>query len=270
MADYSKKKNDELVALLKERGLPHTGKKADMVQRLNEHDANQTAQPAVTKADDEEIDWDDDIAQTATTEASKEAVAAGGVGEVKNPVDVPNQEPAIDPAQDSSLTVAAEGEPTAAQEEEKAPEKDFSAGITEATLDEEIEKRRARARKFGLNEDDDQIKMLLRAKKFGVTEGSGALGLLNSALSQGRKGEKAGEKAGEKRGLDTALSEETGRRKKGKFRHGRGDRQGGAKAAGGAPKQNGAAVEKKQGGTWMSEADRAKAEARKARFAAAT
>ncbi|KAH9826777.1 SAP domain [Teratosphaeria destructans] len=266
MADYSKKKNDELVTLLKERGLPHTGKKADMVQRLNDHDAKQTAPPTATKADDEEIDWDDDIAQTATTEASKEAVAAGGVGEVKNPVDVPNQEPAIDPAQDSSLTVAAEGEPETAQEDEKAPEKDFSAGITEATLDEEIEKRRARAKKFGLTEDDDQIKMLLRAKKFGVTEGSGALGLLNSALSQGRKGEKAGEK----RSLDTALSEETGRRKKGKFRHGRGDRQGDGKPAGGAPKQNGAAVEKKQGGAWMSEADRAKAEARKARFATAT
>ena len=36
MADYAKKKNDELAALCKERGLAHTGKKADLVLIKND------------------------------------------------------------------------------------------------------------------------------------------------------------------------------------------------------------------------------------------
>ena len=38
MPDYAKMKNAELEALLKQRSLPHTGKKAEMVARLQEAD----------------------------------------------------------------------------------------------------------------------------------------------------------------------------------------------------------------------------------------
>ena len=51
--DYAKKKNDELAALCKERNLPHTGKKADLVKRLEEYDAKNAAAPAATTNDDE-------------------------------------------------------------------------------------------------------------------------------------------------------------------------------------------------------------------------
>lgn len=38
MVDYAKKTVAELQEILKSRGLPHTGKKADLIARLNEAD----------------------------------------------------------------------------------------------------------------------------------------------------------------------------------------------------------------------------------------
>lgn len=40
MADYAKKTVAELQEVLKSRSLPHTGKKADLVARLQEYDAS--------------------------------------------------------------------------------------------------------------------------------------------------------------------------------------------------------------------------------------
>jgi len=284
--DYAKKKNDELVALCKERGLPHTGKKADFVKRLEEYDAAQSTsstKPAASAkpAIEDEIDWDDEPAtettKAATTEPAADAIAAGGVGEVKNPVAVPNQTLVEDPTTENELTVVNPSETTAANgdaataepEKEKSPEKDFSAGIAERTLDEEIEKRKARALKFGMLEDNDEIKQLERAKRFGIQEGSKVLGMLNQGLSEGRD---------RKRGLDAALGDDAkagGVRKRGRDRGrdrgrpGMGGRRGSSRPRSSAPpaerKENGGGK-----GSWMSEEDKKKAEARKARFATAT
>ena len=71
MADYAKMKNAELEALLKERNLPHTGKKADLVKRLQDADAA-SSEPA--KKDEDEIDWDDEQ-PSAPAPASKPAAA---------------------------------------------------------------------------------------------------------------------------------------------------------------------------------------------------
>lgn len=43
MADYSSMKVPELKKLLGERGLPHTGNKADLIARLQENDKQQQA-----------------------------------------------------------------------------------------------------------------------------------------------------------------------------------------------------------------------------------
>ena len=277
MADYGKKKNDDLIALCKERGLPHTGKKADFVQRLEEYDKQQASAPTADKAAiEDEIDWDDEpateVAKIATTTQAADAIAAGGVGEVANPADVPNQTVVEDPATTNDLTIAAAPEASApavseAPVKEASPEKDFSTGLAQRTIQEEVEKRKARARKFGLPEDSDEIRMLERAARFGVQDGSAVPGMLNQALSEGRQKR---EGRGEKRTLDTALSADAGVRKRSRgdrrgrrerSRSAKGERNGNAAAAGGA-KTGGA------GGGWMSEADRAKAEARKARFAA--
>ena len=140
-AEYAKKKNDELIALCKERGLPHSGKKADLVKRLEDSDSNVPEETAAAKpAIEDEIDWDDeptaDTAKAATTEADANAMEAGGVGAVKNPVDVPNQELAVDPAKTDDLTVAAAPEADASAVDEQAPppaeEKSFSSFFSSA------------------------------------------------------------------------------------------------------------------------------------------
>lgn len=260
MADYAKKKNDELATLCKERGLPHTGKKADLVKRLEDHDASATTAPATaTTGIDDEIDWDDEpateTAKAATSQPAADALAAGGVGvEVANPQAVPNQVAAEDPSQSNDLTVAA-APATETTEPAKEPEKDYSAGIAERTIDEEIEKRKARARKFGMPEDTDDIKALERAKRFGTTD---LPGMLNKALptSHDRKrGRNEGESDGGVR-----------KRSRGPLRgRGRPSRGGsGREGRERTPQSNNAG----SGGyaSWMTQADREAADRRKAKF----
>lgn len=255
MADYAKKKNDELVALLKERGLPHTGKKADFVKRLEDYDASATSGPKSGLED--EIDWDDEpateTAKAATSQPAADAIAAGGVGtEVPNPQAVPNQVVAEDPAATDDLTVAAAPETEMSPDEVQEPEKDFSTGMADRTIDEEIEKRKARARKFGMPEDTDDIKALERAKRFGTAD---LPGLLNKALPTGQD---------RKRGRDQPDRDGGVRkRSRGPFRgRGRPHRGGGRERT---PQSTAAGT----GGyaNWMTDADRAAAEKRKARFA---
>lgn len=249
MADYGKKKNDELMTLCKERSLPHTGKKADLVKRLEDHDANGTSKPAAAAED--EIDWDDEPAKEATTEQAANAVAAGGVGEVPNPAAVPNQHIAEDPAKTDDLTVAAAPATDAAAPEE-VKEKDFSSGMMERTIDDEIEKRKARARKFGMPEDSDEIRQLERSKRFGTTDISAVPGLLNKALSE-RQDRKRGREGGENDGGIRKQSRGRGKPKPGMGRRQESDR----------PKENGSGGS----GSWMTDQDREKAERRKERFA---
>lgn len=254
MAEYAKKKNDELIALLKERGLPHSGKKADLVKRLEDYDASGAGSTVKPVAEDE-IDWDDepaaDAAKSATTQPAADAIAAGGMGvEVPNPQAVPNQVVAEDPAQSNDLSVAAEGEP---KEVEKVEEKDFSQGLVDRTIDEEIEKRKARARKFGMPEDTDDIKALERAKRFGTAD---LPGLLNKALPSERK------RGRDDTDKDGAVRKRSRGPQRG-GRHGRGPRREKERtpvATGGSGGGNYPA--------WMTKEDREKADARKAKFSA--
>lgn len=245
MAEYAKKKNDELAALCKERSLPHTGKKADLVKRLEDFDAqgasrdDASAKPA---ANEDEIDWEDD-AKAATTEPAAAAIAAGGVGEVANPLAVPNQVAAIDPSTTNDITVVA------SSEQPVAPEAESESTMAHRTLAAEIEKRKARARKFGTSESSEEIKALERALRFGATD---LPGLLNKALPA--KTERAEKKRGR-----ASVEPEGGVRKASRARKG-GDR----------PKPvNGKAETTKPshgGAAWMNDKDREAAERRKARF----
>jgi SAP domain-containing ribonucleoprotein len=206
MSGYSKQKNEELATLCKQRGLPHTGKKADLVKRLEDHDAQGGSDAATTKpaTNDDEIDWDDEpateAAKAATSEASANAIAAGGIGEVANPLAVPNQEAAIDPAATNDLTVVAP--------EQKEEEADEASKMAQRSLATEIEKRKARARKFGMPEDTEEIKALERALRFGQTD---LPGLLNKALP---------EKSEKKRGREGGAEHDGGIRKASRGRQG--------------------------------------------------
>ncbi|KAF2501616.1 hypothetical protein BU16DRAFT_203885 [Lophium mytilinum] len=294
--DYSKLKNAELEALLKSRNLPHTGKKADMVTRLQDADKKPSTAEAPAAANstaaEDEIDWDDDATEApatvtepaATSEPAAAAVAAGGQGEVANPQAVPNQVADIDPAKTDDLTVkqpAAEdktAEPIVEEAKvEEKPKVDFTKGLAKTTLDEEIEKRKKRAEKYNMSlEDDEGYKNLVRAKKFGGDVPQG----INEALpdrplgqKRGREGADEGRRGDEKR----RGGRSDGRRGRGPRDDARGPREGGR-----GPRDNERGPrdgdrrprnEKRRaspggGPNWMSEADRAKAEARKAKFGA--
>jgi SAP domain-containing ribonucleoprotein len=291
MTDYSKMKNDELSAMLKDRKLPHTGKKAEMVERLEKDDSEKSgAKPAAPGAEDE-IDWDDEgddaaaAPATSATAAQDAAVIpndemvenAGGEGQAPNPQAVPNQVADIDPAQTDDLTVQppAEGaEETSAEakpEEKKEPTPDYSRGLAATNLDEEIEKRKKRALKFGTKiEDDEGFKKLERAKKFGEV---GPPKGLDEALPERREKRRheGGEDAGRnKRGGGRDAGGRSGNRGRGgrdnstkrdtRNRDGRDNRRSENRSGGGG------------GGTgsWMSEKDREAADARKAKFAKPT
>jgi SAP domain-containing ribonucleoprotein len=191
MVDYNKLNKPDLEAQLKERGLPHSGKKADLVARLQSDDKKKDETGAETTTDapkpaaavEDEIDWDDDTeAPAAKTDAAPSESAPAPITTTETTT--------VEP-----VTEADASKPT---EEEKPKEKtpvDFSMGLAEITIDEEIEKRKARAKKYGMTETDpaaaEALQRLERSKKFG-SEASGPKGL-NEALpdrkpKRGREG----------------------------------------------------------------------------------
>ncbi|KAJ5773868.1 hypothetical protein N7457_008764 [Penicillium paradoxum] len=290
--DYSKKTNAELVEILKTRSLPHTGKKADMVSRLQQDDESKPSASAAapvaakTEAPEDVIDWDDEPAETTiapSTEAGAASIAAGGKGAVSNPVAVPNQELGENPAVTDDLKVEATGavadataQPEAATEQK--PAVDYTRGLPQTDLEAELAKRKARAQKFGIAEDEDTAlkeatKQLERAKRFGTgAEADAVAGAGVSRLDQALSDERT-----RKRRNDTRTDQagrggkrrDTGRnrnRQRGDGNRNRGD--GGNKTNAGVKKPNAGANTNNAQKSW-SEKDHAAMEARKKRFAAA-
>ncbi|GLI78402.1 hypothetical protein PoHVEF18_006716 [Penicillium ochrochloron] len=294
--DYSKKTNAELVEILKSRSLPHTGKKADLVARIQQDDesksteaapadapaATETANPDATAED--VIDWDDDVpAETAnpSTEASATAIAAGGKGPVANPVAVPNQKLDVDPATTNDLKVESAGgaDPEAAPEAataevETKPAVDYTRGLPASELEAELAKRKKRAEKFGIVEDDETArkeaeKQLERAKRFGtgaVAETSTSVGVkgLDEALPDERSRKRGRNEQGGRGGKRRDVGRNRNRRGDGnQNRNGGGNSGNAGKSAQSA--QSGQSTQQKSWG----EKDRLAMEARKKRFAAA-
>ncbi|KAJ5671676.1 hypothetical protein N7507_000803 [Penicillium longicatenatum] len=281
--DYSKKTNAELVEILKARSLAHTGKKADLVARIQEDDEKTSGVPAAapataskTDAAEDVIDWDDDVpAETAVTEqpateAGANAIAAGGKGAVANPVAVPNQQLDTDPAATDDLKVESTGDVESAAakiaaEAEKKPAVDYTRGLPATELDEELRKRKARAEKFGIIEDSETAlkeaeKSLARAKRFGTaTEGDSAASASVKGLDQALPDEKSRKRARTEQGGQGGRGGK--RRDHGRNRNRRGDDQNRRGGNNGASASNGQKN--------PNDKDRLAAEARKKRFATA-
>ncbi|KAL8947734.1 MAG: hypothetical protein Q9222_006018 [Ikaeria aurantiellina] len=289
--DYSKKKNADLEELLKARSLPHTGKKADLIARLQQADKDAANSSTASKLPvEDEIDWDDDAtiapetstpaavsstsvpADLATTKPAAAAIAAGGKGQSANPTAVPNQIPTAEPFKSDDLVVKSpdekpsttapiakktDGEDATKEEEApKPPPTDYTANIPTTSLESELEKRKARAARFGTTvavDDKEKEKAAERAKRFGTEASKPVVKGLDEALPErsrkrGRGGEDAGDRGRGKRGKSGGGG--GGRsRSKSKGREGKGKQvNGDAKSA-------------------QREKDKAAAEARKKRFA---
>lgn len=275
MPEYAKMKNADLEALLKERGLTLGGKKADMVDRLTKDDEKKSsgtasADPKAAVNAEDEIDWDDDEpAKTAPAAAeqvttNEETIQnAGGEGQPTNPQAVPNQVTDIDPAKTDDLSVQPPAEiADPAPEEKKEPAPSYAQGLAATSIDDEIERRKKRALKFGLKiEEDEGLKKLERLKKFGE---KGEVKGLDEALPEREK----------KRGREDKDDAGANKRRDG-GRPGRGGRGGGrrddrrddrnerSRRDSRSPRRERAPQPPKG----LSDADRAAAEARKARFA---
>ncbi|KAL9018367.1 MAG: hypothetical protein Q9185_004336 [Variospora sp. 1 TL-2023] len=314
--DYSKKTVADLQEILKSRSLHHTGKKADLIARLQQadKDAASTAKPTTSNIPaEDEIDWDDDagvagvatpnVASTdvpaisATTPAAAAAIAAGGQGQVANPTAVPNQIPTNEPFKTDDITVKAPGdvadqvstaaetkaadETTKATEQPAKPPTDYTANIPQTSLDDEIEKRKKRAARFGIVTDgaekdsakamsEDAIKALERAKKFGTADASKpAVKGLDEALPERKKRGRGAEEDGGR----------GNKRSRGGRRAGNADRRSRSRSKSKSSKTGESKRAVTNGDTKSStddakaaqkEKDRLAAEARKKRFGAAT
>jgi SAP domain-containing ribonucleoprotein len=215
MTDYSQLKVPDLKKLLSERGLAVSGNKADLISRLQEHDKKPAAaggtyqysfalklnahrSDGVVTAGEDEIDWDED--DNKATASAAAAVAAGGRGQVANPPAASNQKAAVKPATTTDSKVsegvvarapdggaASSGAATAeAAPAPEAPKQDFSIGIQQTDAEKEAEKRAARAKRFGIPEDDEAKKLAERAKKFGLDAQETVVKGLDSALPERR------------------------------------------------------------------------------------
>jgi SAP domain-containing ribonucleoprotein len=275
MSDYSKMKNAELEALLKERGLPHSGKKADLVARLQEDDKKK-ASAAVPEED--EIDWDLDDTLPGDEPKTTAATTAAPVSETKKEEPKPQVAKVTKPAVISATTAAVTAKTTngdaAATMADKptdpatadVPAKDYTAGLKETNAEDEIEKRRKRIKRFmdpndpeSVKKGEEELKKLDRAEKFKDLE---ATTKVDSALPERKRKRDPDNESGEAREGRGGGFKRRGRR----FgRGGRGgDGQGNRAGTGAESKGSGGAA------TWMSDADRAKAESRKQRFAQST
>ncbi|KAL6879769.1 hypothetical protein HDV57DRAFT_517863 [Trichoderma longibrachiatum] len=269
MADYTALKVPELKKLLAEKKLPQTGNKADLIARLQEDDKKNTAsapeadKPAENKED--EINYSDDEATASKPEPEQPA----------QPVEKPAEEPAAVAAPEAAAAAAkdeskpAEEEtgdkPAAAEEapEATAPAPSFAMGLSSTTADEELKKRAERAKRFGTELDDETKKLAERAKRFGIDDKEVAAGLDSALperpLKRGR-GRNEGDGSGrpdKRRGGGQDRREPSGNERR--SARNRGGRDQGGKASG----------KPKFGSVIEDPVERAKAEKRAARFAAA-
>ncbi|KAL3459432.1 hypothetical protein BJX64DRAFT_291256 [Aspergillus heterothallicus] len=270
--DYAKKTNAELIEILKSRSLPHTGKKADMVARLQEDDSKSAAAPA---AADDVIDWEDDEVPAADSAPAKPAENAAPAEESAPGAEETKPEDAATAEASQAGTeedVTGTTEPEAQAEEKPAP--DYAIGLSVTDLEEELRKRKARAEKFGITEDsqaaiDEAEKKLQRAKRFGaetVTESpnAAAISRLDQALPErsrkrGRGENDQGSRGGKRRNFNGRNNQR--QRGKGGNRNNQGQNQGQAQGQNQKRSTNGAVA------SW-SEKDKAAMEARKKRFTA--
>ncbi|KAK5052499.1 hypothetical protein LTR84_002363 [Exophiala bonariae] len=260
MVDYAKKTVADLQEILKSRSLPHSGKKAELIARLNEADAT---------VEQTEVAASENVAapQEQPTSAP-EPVAEAPVQAVED-----STEPA--PATTQADAAAS---PSANTDTALATSAAYALHLPTSEVDAEMAKRKARAERFGTanaaangteatgaeEADKETEKNLERAKRFGT--GQTAMGKLDEALPTEReRGSRKRGRTDEASTLDDAGLRRGfgghGRGRGGRFR-GRGGRDNSRRRQGDRP-----VGVTKPTGAFSSDGDRLAAEARKKKFA---
>ncbi|KAI9855226.1 MAG: hypothetical protein M1824_006227 [Vezdaea acicularis] len=219
MPDYSSLKVSELKKILQERSLAVSGNKPDLIARLEENDHASAAAPTqvpstapakVPAQTDDEIDWGDENSAEAARSTNAVVLEAGDGGQAPKPVAAPNRTVDADPPKTSDRSVKEPDNATTTEgtgNGQTKPAVNFTAGLEKTDLEKELERRRKRAKKFGLDlteTDEATAKALERAKKFGTEASSGNTLVkgLDQALPErgGRKRERGDEGSTEREG----------------------------------------------------------------------
>ncbi|KIX06049.1 uncharacterized protein Z518_04023 [Rhinocladiella mackenziei CBS 650.93] len=258
MVDYAKKTVAELQEILKSRSLPHSGKKAELIARLNAADkaAEESAKPP-----------------------PEEPVSAPPA-QAPEPTPTPVAEaPEVPESASAPTEVDATDSPSANTDSALANSASYALNLPSSDVDSEMAKRKARAERFGTGvvaangnsgdasattTDADALKALERAKRFGI--GQTAMGKLDEALpAENERGARNRGRTDESSAMDDpGLRRGFGGRGRGRFRGG-GGRDNSRRRVGEKP--SGII---KSGSAFSTEADRLAAEARRKKFASAS
>lgn len=277
MAEYLSLKVPELKKLLADKKLPQTGNKADLIARLQEDDAKGTAAPGkqcspanprgppssasliLSPPAPAQLDKEDEINYTDDEEVAplpaNSAAAAPKAAEPTQPEEQDKQQDSVpEPVAQESV---AKGEEPEAETAPVEPPQSFAMGLSKTAAEAEAKKRADRAKRFGIEDEGDSKRRAERAKRFGIDETELASGLDSAlpekSLKRGRgRGGDDDTRSGKRQNVDR-----------------RGDRQGRNGRNARAPRQAGNRSPAKRGGIMDDPSEKAKAERRAARFAAA-
>ena len=276
MTDYAKKTVAELTEILKSKGLPHSGKKAEVCSTTCAINTWLSLTLHLYQLVARLAEADKAAEVPSAPEPTTETVAPEPAPEVPPPSDtstaVPTAPAPSAPPTSTHQTDAAA--PTDAQTPDTAlAAVTYKLDLPTSTVDEEMKKRQARAARFGIateetdaagteKKDDEALRALERAKRFGT--GQTAMGKLDEALPMQR------ERGERKRTADGSSMDDPGL----KGGRGGGKRFRGGGRPNGDGRQNINRGERPTGVTknqpaFVSEKDRLAAEARKKKFATA-
>lgn len=233
------------------------------------------------------IDWDDDDTKPAAVSKKEDPKPepAAPVEPKETPAVAVPAAAAAEPAKSAAPTAekapkvdatpaeapVAEGDAPVATEEKAAEEASFALGLNATDAEAEIKKRAERAKRFGISveADSDEKKKADRAKRFGVEDSKVVKGL-DEALPE-RRPKRGREQGDDSQGDNKRQSLD--RRNGGRDNRSRGGRRFGGRGGGGG-RDNGRPQRQGGGGSVPSRknvlddpAEKAKAEARAARFA---
>jgi len=166
--DYSKMKIADLKAALKEKGLPVTGNKQDLVERLK-------TSGDIDIDNDDLLDQDDSMTAEDIKEAEKELNVSIKTPKINRSVAITNPTPTKGESVDTkvSIPVSSEGKendpvPTNAVSGDHEKDQVISPPKSEMTVEERI---KARAERFGVQ--SDEAKKTARLNRFGDMLGGG-------------------------------------------------------------------------------------------------